>query len=281
MKVYYSPYRLTPLKVSNRLSSLNVQEGVLLKGVLGNKVTFCDYFPHVTLGDKSVDEILQIFKFQENSYEKKCFDFLLRDHELYWTKPKLIKNHKLWNVGEELAPAIKYKVKDTSDFGFMHALKNKIPTRLDANGLFSRNEFLKFVQEIPQDLLGLIEYIEDPLYENDWSGLPLKTAKDFIEASPYEYVVYKPNAEFKPLTDLPVIFSTYLGHNLGRWHAYCELLREGDLALIHGIQTEGFYREEVNLFDGNYFTGFSANQKTVHKMYKEISGLNWKSLCSM
>lgn len=281
MKVYYSPYRLTPLKVSNRLSSLNVQEGVLLKGVLGNKVTFCDYFPHVTLGDKSVDEILQIFKFQENRYEKKCFDFLLRDHELYWTKSRPIKNHKLWNVGEDLAPTIKYKVKDISDFGFMHALKNKIPTRLDANGLFSRNEFLKFVQEIPQDLLGLIEYIEDPLHESDWSGLPLKTAKDFIEASPYEYVVYKPNAEFKPLTDLPVIFSTYLGHNLGRWHAYCELLREGDLGRIHGIQTEGFYREEVNLFDGNYFTGFSANQKIVQKMYKEISGLNWKSLCSM
>ena len=281
MKVHYSRYTLTPLKVHNRLSTMKTQEGVLLKGVLGNKITFCDYFPHVTLGDKSVEEFLETFKFQDKSYEKKCFDFLLRDHELYWTKPKIIKNHKLWNVGEALAPTIKYKVKGNDDYGFLFALKNKIPTRLDANGLFSRNEFLKFLKEIPEDLVQYIEYIEDPLHESDWSDLPLKTAKDFIEATPYQFVVYKPNAEFKPTTELPVIFSTYLGHNLGRWHAYCELLREGDLDLVHGIQTSGFYQEEVNLFDGNYAHGLSANIRSVHKMYKEIDGLNWKNLCSI
>lgn len=281
MKVYYSPYRLTPLKVANRLSSLSAQDGVLLKAVLGNKTTFCDYFPHVSLGDKSVDELLQIFKFQNNTYEQKCFDLLLRDHELYWTKPKLIKNHKLWNVGEDLAPVIKYKVKGHDDYGFLEALKNNIPTRLDANGLFSRSELLKFLQSIPPELLTYIEYFEDPLFENDWSNLPLKTAKDFIEATPFDYVVYKPNAEFLPKTDVPIIFSTYLGHNLGRWHAYCELLREGDLNYVHGIQTEGFYQEEVNLFEGDYSQGLYAKTQVVQKMYKEIATLNWKSLCSM
>src|SRR5690606_21250773 len=141
MKVYYSPYKLTPLKASNRLSSLRPEAGVLLKGVLGNKVTFCDYFPHVSLGDRSVDEFLEGFKYQNHTYDQKCFDFLLRDHELYWMKPRRIKNHKLWNVGEELAPIIKYKVKAQDDYGFLGALKNKIPTRLDSNGLFSRPEF--------------------------------------------------------------------------------------------------------------------------------------------
>lgn len=281
MKVHYSLYSLTPLKVHNRLSTMKPQEGVLLRGVLGNKTTFCDYFPHTTLGDRNVEEFLETFKFQEKNYEKKCFDFLLRDHELYWTKPKAIKNHKLWSVGEDLAPTIKYKVKGHDDYGFLTALKNKIPTRLDANGLFSRTEFLKFMKGIPEDLIPSIEYIEDPLYESDWKDLPLKTAKDFIEATPYDYVVYKPNAEFKPVTDLPIIFSTYLGHNLGRWHAYCELLREGNLDLVHGIQTSGFYQEEVNLFDGNYHQVFSANLQIVQKMYKDISHLNWKNLCSM
>jgi hypothetical protein len=282
MKVFYSLYKHTPLKQANRLSSFDPKEGVLIKGVLGNKTMFADYFPHQPLGDRSCDQFLSEFKFQDVEYDKKVFQLLLKDHEYQNVIKKTFTNHQLWSDGERLeSNVIKYKLLRTQDKSFMICLEKGLKLRLDANAIFSRNEYEAFLKDIPKKYHESIEYIEDPLYEEEWKDLTLPCARDFIEGSPFSHYIYKPNCEFIPTTDAKIIYSSYLGHDIGRWHTYSELAREGDLTLTHGIVSKGFYQEEHNLFKGSYQDGFTPDEGSLKKLYKDISGRDWKLLCSM
>jgi hypothetical protein len=282
MKVFYSPYILKPLKRANRLSSLDPKPGVLLKGVLGDKTTFADYFPHPPLGDRSCDQFLSEFKFQEDEYDQKVFDLLLRDASFQNIKPKKFFNHQLWSGCEHIeAKIIKYKLLHSSDRNFISSLERGISLRLDANALFTRDEFYSFLKDIPEKYIPLIEYIEDPISEKDWSGLKIPTARDFIGGDHFSYYIYKPNCEFYPKTSAKVIFSSYLGGNLGRFHAYCDLVENGDLGLTHGIITEGFFQEEINFMKGNFNVGFIPDNESVRKIYQDASNLNWKLLCTI
>lgn len=282
MKVFYSPYTLTPLKRLNRLSSMEKKQGILLKAVLGHKVYFADYFPHLPLGDRGIDQFLTEFKFQKDTYDKKVFDLLLRDHGFQNMVPKKFFNHQLWSGSEDItANIVKYKILHAQDRNFMIPLERGIRLRLDGNALFNRQGYFEFLKEIPEKYHSLINYIEDPLIEKDWSDLILPTARDFIHGEPYDYHIYKPNREFKPETDCICIYSSYLGGDFGRWHAYCELMENGNFAYIHGVISEGFFQEEKPFHVGSYKDGFIADMKAVRNLYKKMSDLNWKLLCSM
>lgn len=282
MKVFYKFYELTPLKAPNRLETMKAKTGVFLKGVLGQKTLFADYFPHLPLGDRSNDEFLEQFKFQDFEYDQKVFDLLLRDEKFQNLKEKKFFNHELWSgLTEPQASVLKYKIKDQDDFTFLKCLQQGLKVRLDANGLFTRNDFFIFLEQVPSKYYPLIEYIEDPLTETDWNDLKLKTAKDFIEGNPSDFSIYKPNCEFLPKTDAPIIYSSYLGSDFGRWHAYCDLVETGDLSLTHGIITSGFYQEEKAIFTGTYRDGWNPNKKTIRSLYQDLTQSDWKLLCSM
>ncbi|MFP5385762.1 MAG: hypothetical protein ACLGHN_06755 [Bacteriovoracia bacterium] len=282
MKIYYSPYSLKPLKRANRLSSLDSKPGVLLKGVLGDKITFADYFPHLPLGDRTCDQFLQEFRFQDVEYDRKVFDLLLRDFSFQTLKPQRFKNHQLWTGTEGLmAQVIKYKMLHQEDRAFLIPLNEGRTLRLDCNALFNRKDYDKFVSDIPQHLLKQIEYIEDPLHEKDWKDLSLPSAMDFIEGSEFKYYIYKPNVEFFPTHDATVIFSAYLGSPLGQWHTYCELVEKADLSLTHGIVATNFYEDEKPFLTGSFKDGFIADVDLVKKLYQNVNGKDWKLLCSI
>lgn len=282
MKVLYSHYTLTPIKRANRLSSLEKKQGVLVKGVLGNKVTFADYYPHIPLGDRPVELFLEEFKFQKVEYDQKVFDLLLKDHEFQNLKPKKVFAHQLWTGTENIeSQTVKYKLLYAEDRSFMSLLEKGIRVRLDGNALFTRVEYERFVSEIPQNLHSLIDYLEDPLKEKDWSNLKLKSAQDFIEGSPIDYYIYKPNCEFKPKLDVPLVYSGYLGSSFGFWHTYCDLVQNGDVSVPHGLIARGFYEEEKDFYEGSYLAGFMPKAEVVRSMYQDASNLNWKTLCSI
>lgn len=282
MKVFYNIYTLTPVKKANRLSSLETKKGVYLRAELNNKVYFSDYFPHESLGDRNIDVFLEEFKFQVHEYDKKVFYHLLKDNSYQKITPKLFYNHKLWSKNEPLdAPVIKYKLNSTDDYGFIEALRGGIYVRLDANGLFTKSSFDEFLKGIPEEKMNLIHYMEDPLKDTDWKDLKLHSARDFIKGNPYQYEIYKPNRSFLPETQHKIIYSSYLGSELGMWHSYSELLESGDLKAIHGIVTQGFYEDQMELFTGNYKEGFIGNSLVVQKLYKKMDNLPWKNLCSM
>lgn len=282
MKVFYSPYILTPLKRANRLSSLDPKPGVLLKAVLKDQTSFVDYFPHLPLGDRSSEQFLSEFKFQEVEYDKKVFDLLLRDSKFQNIKAKKFFNHQLWTGVESIdSTIIKYKLLHALDREFLTCLERGLRLRLDANALFNRAEFQNFIKEIPAKYIPQIDYIEDPLSDKNWSDLPVPCASDFIEGSPFHYYIYKPNCEFKPKTESKVIFSSYLGSDLGRFHAYCELVENGDLSLTHGIISQGFFQEEIHFMKGNYLDGFVPDNDLVRRVYQNAANSHWKLLCSM
>ena len=282
MKVFYSPYTLTPLKRMNRLSSMEKKHGVYLKAVLGDNIYFADYFPHQPLGDRGLDQFLAEFKFQKEIYDQKVFDLLMRDLKFQKLKPKKIFNHQLWSGSEEIiSNLVKYKILHAQDRNFMIPLERGIRLRLDGNALFDRKGYFEFIKEIPEKFLPLINYIEDPLLSKDWQDLVIPTARDFIHGEPHDYHIYKPNREFKPETDCICIYSNYLGGDLGRFHSYCELVDNGNLAYIHGVISEGFFEEEQIFHVGTYKDGFQADMILVHQMYQSVYDCNWKLLCSM
>lgn len=282
MKIFISPYELTPKKRANRLSSLEKRPGVYLKGILKDKHLFADYFPHQALGDRPVEEFLEKFKFQQHEYDKKVFQLLLQDHEFQKPVNKIFSNHQLWSKDEEvLSTTLKYKLMDPDDRGFMPLLEKGKRLRIDGNGIFKRDSFNRFLKDIHEKHRTQIDYFEDPLSEKDWSNLGLSPARDFIDGAPFDYYIYKPNCEARPDTSAKVIYSAYMGGSLGNWHAISELLRDGDLKLTHGLITRGFYEEEVEIVKGSYTQGFTPDEGLVKKLYQDMAAKDWKLLCSM
>lgn len=280
MNVYYSRYKLTPLKSANRLSSQAQKAGVHLKIKKRRSANFADYFPHTPLGDMECEEFLDKFKYQDNEYHQKVFHFLLNDDNLSALPNKRFLNHEIWNGLDEIkSNVIKYKLKDESDLSFLKLLEKKVSVRLDANGLFFRETLQKFLKQIPD--FSLLEYLEDPMRETDWSNLGLPLARDFIPGSPYNVLIHKPNSRFQPSEERPVIFSSYLGSDLGKWHAYCELKEKSNLQYHHGIITSGYYQEECLKFNGNYQQGFLPDEKSLKALYDELDAREWKLLCSI
>ena len=282
MHVYFKRYKLTPLKALNRLSGITPRFGVHLKIKTRRNENFADYFPHPELGDRIADQFLEEFKYQDQEYEQKVFEIQLHEDKLRSSPLKVFFNHELWDGKSEIkAKTIKYKLKDEKDYSFLGALSQKIKCRLDANGLFNAKTITEFEKGIPHHLKDHIEYLEDPMKEPDWSASSLTLAQDFIPGSPFKFIVHKPNRGFAPLGETPIIFSSNLGSDLGLWHSYLELIMQGNLSLIHGLITPGFYQEEKLKFTGNYSQGFIPDKKTVKTMYDELSAGDWKLLCSI
>ncbi len=280
MDIQYSLYNLTPKKRANRLSSLEPKTGVYLRAKVGEEYVFADYFPYSVFGDKPIDLFLQTFKYQDEVYDRKVFHLLKKDVEYKNTPSTPFRNHQLWTGIESLkSPIIKYKILDQYDTLFLELLKKGLRIRFDGNACFTRKTYEAFVKQIPKEYLSLIDYMEDPLKTTDWSGLEFKSARDFVSGGPYDYWIYKANAEFFPKASVPIIFSGYIGSELGFWHAYSELIELGSLKLTHGLIIEDFYENQRQLFIGDYHRTFVPDMNAVKNMYQELYLKEWKTLC--
>lgn len=276
MQVFYSPYELTPKKSANRLSGVEKKRGVFLKIRARLTNHFADFFPHVELGNETLEHFLDHFKFQETEYQKKVFHLLLQEEELRSQKLRSFLNHELWDgVTIPRSSVVKYKLQHSEDFSFLK-LNSTTKIRLDANGCFNEISWKNFLKNIPESFLSQLEYIEDPMTAPSWPKSPIPWAEDFLSWSEAKFKIHKPNARFiNP--NKTNIFSSYLGSDLGMWHAYLELLKEGDLSLYHGVTTRGFYEEERGIFDSNNHPQLDV----LKSFYLELENLNWKSLCSI
>lgn len=282
MKIFFSPYTLHPLQKANRLSSMDPLPGIILKGEEEGIITYADYLPHQPLGDQSCDEFLQNFVLQNHEHSRKAFYFLKMDRKFQKQKAIKFYNHQLWKSSDPLeSPLVKYKLEDAQDTHFLGALFKGIRVRLDANALFDKQGFFEFIKLIPPHLHNLIDYVEDPLYSLDWEGLNFPCAQDILKGTPAQFIVYKPNRGFLPAPTLPIIYSSYMGHELGKWHAYCDLVNFGDLTQYHGIITNGYYEEEKNLFVGEYLDSFSPDLEVVNSIYQEMKQKTWTYLCTI
>lgn len=280
MKISFHKFYLTPLRALNAKASLKTREGVFLKADDGKTLSCWEYFPHPELGDEDVDSFLEDFSSLRFLTQKKAFSRLKDPLDL--KTPRLFLNHELFN--KEILPSskiIKYKLKGIDDLGLLPLLENGYFLRLDANGIFNEASWKFFEQMIPDKYHAQIQYVEDPLESLNWEQVSFPTARDFISGTPYKTKIYKPYREFFP-QDIPeVIFSAPMGHILGTYLTYQELLNSGNLNLYHGIITPAIYESIPSIFKGNYQKGFYLNQQIVDSFFKQFSDLDWKYLCTI
>ncbi len=257
------------------------KDGVFLSAEFNGKKVYADYFPHLPLGDESVEIFLAGFKGQKTEYQQKVFQLLKDDARFQEFPSRKFRNHQLWSGSEEIhSPVVKYKMLSTHDNVFHEALRKGIRVRLDANAMFNPTNMHLLLDPIKPEWRSLIDYVEDPLSTTDWSGFPLKRARDFISGTPFDLYIYKPNCEILP-TFPNLIFSAYLGHVLGSWHTYCELMENGNTQIVQGIIGTGFYEEVRDFYLGDFETGFSPDLAIVKETYRELAKRDWKPLCSM
>lgn len=281
MNIKFSRYKLTPKKRLNRLSSMDPKEGVFLSTTINGRDVYADYFPHIPLGDESVDGFLSGFRDQKTEYQKKILMLLKNDARYQDFPSRKFRNHQLWAGTEAIkSPVIKYKMLHMHDTVFHEALRQGIRVRLDANAMFTKDNVKELLDKIPAEWQKLIDYVEDPLSDTDWSTFPLKRARDFISGTPYDLYIYKPNCEMRPdFSEL--IYSAYLGTALGSWHTYCELIETGNTSIYQGIIGLGFYEEVTDFYVGDYESGFQPDLKIIKNLYTELGKREWKELCSM
>ncbi|MFL5785621.1 MAG: hypothetical protein ACJ76H_13480 [Bacteriovoracaceae bacterium] len=281
MEVFYSRYKLTPIKRINRLSSMDQKEGVYLSATIDGKKVFADYFPHLPLGDETVESFLENFPKQNTEYQQKLH-LLLKEDLHYQNYPsKKFRNHQLWSGSEPItSPVIKYKMLHPNDHTFHDALSRGIRVRLDGNAMFNKSNVNQLLDPLLPEWRKYIDYVEDPLSDSDWSAFPLRRARDFITGTPFDIYIYKPNCEMKP--NWPeLIFSAYLGSSLGSWHAYCEMIGTVNSNIVQGIIGLGFYEELEDFYRGDFNSGFYPDLALIGKMYKNLENREWKKLCSM
>lgn len=257
------------------------KEGVLISSDVNGIKVYADYFPHIPLGDQSVDEFLESFKDQRTEYQKKVLKLLKDDFRFQDFPSRKFLNHQLWSGPEPiLAPVVKYKMQSSRDQVFHEALKFGVRVRLDANAMYTKANMHELLDPLSPEWRKLIDYVEDPLSETDWSTFPLRRAQDFINGTPFDIYIYKPNCEMFPAFK-ELIFSAYLGSALGSWHTYCEMVEKGNMQIVQGIIGQDFYEEVKDFYVGDYQTGFQPDLSIVRQLYKDVSAREWKSLCSM
>ena len=281
MKVYYKKFFLQPKKALNRLSGINRREGVFFFSETKTGIHFSEYFPHPEFGDDSVDAFLNNFQSKNNNTYFKTKYFLSLEIQELTSTPFL--NHQLWRKDEKIySKVIKYKIKDFLDLHFLDILDQVDTIRLDANGIFDFKGIQQFASLIPEKHHSKIEYIEDPTFDLNWSEMPFKVAKDFLNGNTFDYLIHKPSRSNLPDIQCQTIFSGNMGHAIGQYHDFRELLQKGNLKLYHGLVTPSLYDDVPDLFikdaPGDIYH-FSFNN--FNSFLTSLQQENWTYLCQL
>jgi len=306
--ISFSPFTLPSDSKMNRhhllLNEPSKLGGVYLRWNLHNsqEYGYAEYYPHTELGDLSVDEFLSTFHLQRTTSQQKTLHFLHKDLN-YQMAPSfpIFYNHIFESIPRIVSSVFKIKLGYPDDLEKINAFHNlsHYVLRLDANGLFTKDSYQSFRLSIHPEVTSHIEYIEDPSNSTDWSWVDLPCAQDFITpalACLAPYYIYKPNRSFfeqVPGHASKVIFSSYQGSDLGRWHVYQELSKFGDLSVPHGIITAQPSSTADDLFCYNRETSityhnnqvllpqYCANEKSVKSLYQKLQVRNWDYLCTI
>ncbi len=282
MEVAYFKYSLTPRIQLNRFGKSDVRSGVLLRI---DRDYFLDYHPWSEFGDIGIHELLELLK---KSHELPPYLatvlVLEKNRESILTKPFF--NHDLTETpGRHYSGCI--KIKYLNDLNLLKTTINNTESnsiRIDFNNALTPASFLRFYSELSDKLRQRIEYFEDP-FPMDTKGLdttlfaniPLACDRNKFNSDLCKYNIFKPNADCNPLDGITQVFSSYMGHDLGRYHAYLSLMKYGDLKLHHGIDTPNIYHEQLNFFN-NKDGQLMINTDLVNKIYSELHELEWHGL---
>ena len=312
----YCLYELTPLKKLNRFQS-NVRQGVLFK-LEDNGVGYVDYHPWHELGDLPIEVVIDNLKTHSKSeIANFLIASAYKDKQRVIDHIEMLpfKNHQIFTPDEQAnslddrqrVNIAKVKISNNVSFEvnrIKEILKQVDKIRLDANNGLTLQQLISLWSSLNETEKMQVDYIEDPVaFDMDsWEkirklGVPLaldrwpnmedvflENGNQFVSKLTRltDFMVFKPNISAFNKVDFgkPIIFSSYMGHDLGRIQCYFELLEHGDLELVHGIHTPNLYCEQLELFEykAQLCTPILENFKIV---YDKLEQLKWSYLCQL
>jgi hypothetical protein len=263
----YYVYTLSLLKPLNRFQNLGTRKGVIVKS--GER--YADYHPWTEFGDLSIDAFLdQISNKNTPKWFERQLNNSIRPFEL-----KSFKNH-----GPE-SEVRKLKILNAKDLDSIEFSSQKL--RLDPNGGLKKYELSNWWNSLSSKQRKMVEYIEDPCdaKEQAWmelSELGIPLAGDRIKDLSHlcQFLIFKPNIEDMPVFP-KIIFSSYMGHDLGRILSYYDLIDRGDLSLVHGIDTPELFDEQTKLFESQDLVRIPQKENFA-QVFRDLERLNWKHL---
>jgi hypothetical protein len=281
MDIKISKYILTPKHPLNRFTVLE-HSGVLFQ--IDNN-HFVDYFPWEQFGDLSVDELLDQIVVNGGelpSFLNQCVNLDKERYEIdYWD----FLNHELYQNTSPIESSI-IKIKYINDFHQINEIlrSSKARLRIDFNNGGSLDSIVEWWKTLTPSQKLKVDYLEDPIEYNHEKYLELKKCgiklacdRNNFDDRTFDFKVIKPNVDLVDGPSHEGIFSSYMGHDLGRFHSFLSLMKWGNLNLAHGINTPNIYNEQLNLFT-NKGLHTSLSPLEVKRMYERIRGREWKTL---
>lgn len=270
----YSPYILKPLKDLSVLSDKSKdREGAIIQ----YQGSFFDYHPWVEFGDKSVEDFLAEIR------EGGPTEVMLKFQALWNGKEeipeKAFLNHQLNSHGKVVK--LKYTSKDILDLCLKNNDLQKL--RIDFNNTSSFEECKKLWTSLSDSERRKIEYMEDPFpKDHSWKelhslGIPLACDRNLKDGNHYQFEIYKPNVDLAPSPQSIQIFSSYMGHDLGRYLCYLELMKYADLDLYHGIDTPMMFEDQIPLFKRSGDETI-IDKDSLNSLISKLEGLKWIEL---
>lgn len=285
MKIDYSQYERTPLMKLNRFEH-KVREGILFRI---NDEFYLDYHPWCEFGDISTDEMLYYLQDKQELpvFLQQDLDLEIRKNSINKTS---FKNH-FFGHGDHLNHEMKsiVKLKFINDINQIildinNSIKLGFFIRVDFNNGLDPESCLKIWRNISKK--EAIDYFEDP-YEfqiDGWlplknEGVPLASDRNPYDKTICTYKIVKANRDIitQGIDKKKSIFSSYMGHELGMYHCYLNLMENGSLSLIHGIYTPQLYKEQREIFYKNK-SNIMFDENAVKTMYDELRERTWINL---
>lgn len=273
--IEFSKYILEPIAELNRFSTeLKTREGVILK----QDSNYFDYHPWEQFGDLCVDEFLKSIKVDpENHLVNKGFSL--------WNKRKHIShkpflNHILNKHGD--VSKIKFK-NDDHLINFLDLAKTDSMVRVDFNNLYSFEEVETLWTKLNTSQKRKIEYFEDPCPKGEkWLaleslGITIASDRNKKDGVGHSIDIFKPNVDLALSKDRVQVFSSYMGHDLGRYLCYLELMECGDLNIVHGIDTPHIYENQLELFSSQE-NMLVINQECIKTLEANLETMSWSTL---
>jgi hypothetical protein len=255
---------------------MELRKGVFLR--LDEKY-YMDYHPWEEFGDLSrADFLTSISNSGPDTKTSELFELDKTRHEVHH---RPFRNHGLNHLEGGIG---KFKISCPSEIeNILKRYGNSNVYRFDLNNGSSFSE-LKFTwDKLTDTQKHQIEYIEDPFPYNDhWRelfdfGVPLACDRNEFNVGVCDYQIFKPNVDTFLLNSSKKVFSSYMGEDLGRYHAYLSLMLNGDLNLIHGINTPNLFRDQLQLFKVD--SGLlNIDISAVNTIYKKFGDLEWINL---
>lgn len=270
----YSRYHLTPLKDLNAFS----KKGSIRSGVLVEfEGSYFDYHPWSEFGDESVDDFL-------NSLKQEGPSPLIKKFYALWMRKDKIHSHPFYNhtlnsFGKTVK--LKYTTKEELDLYLSRESCQKL--RIDFNNLLSFNAIKELWNSLSIIDRNKVDYFEDPFPKDEkWKelselGIPLACDRNLKDGKNYLFDIYKPNVDLLPSQDKCQIFSSYMGHDLGRYLCFLELMDRGDLDLVHGIDTPSLFEEQLDLFSRQDDL-VTINSESLNALLSELKTRTWEKL---